>query len=231
RRLRRLALLVLVMLVGLAAFALTRSPVLDLDHIGVQGVEGQQMSEVRTVSGLTLGSPLLDVAPASVAAKVENLAWVRSAAVTRHWPGSVQIDITPRVPVATAAHGADTVAIDRTGQVIGPVTGSSVLPSLDLTPPAVGQTVPAPWRSALAVVADLPAPLLAEVTSARVGSAGIELTLQDGIEVRFGDASRLRAKSVALEALLDRAGRSSIRSIDVRVPANPSLTRTPGGGA
>lgn len=231
RRLRRLAMVVALVLVAGAAFGLTRSSVLDVDHIRVQGVDPGQESEIRAASGLTLGAPLIDVTPGSVVARVEDLAWVQSATVTRVWPGSVQIRITPRIPVATAGNGANAVTIDRSGRVIGAITGSAALPSLDLTPPAAGQTVSAPWRSALAVVADMPAPLLAEVTAARVGSNGIELTLRDGITVRFGDASRLRAKSVALKALLDQAGRTSIRSIDVRVPANPSLTRTPGGGA
>ena len=231
RRFRRFAMFVAVVLFGLAGFGLTRTSVLDVDHIRVQGADPGQESAVRTASGVTLGAPLVEITPASVAAKVENLAWVQTAKVTRVWPGSVQIVVTPRVPVAVAGTGADAVTIDRSGQVIGAITGPRVLPSLELAPPRVGQTVSAPWRSALVVVADLPAPLRAEVTSARVGSNGIELILRGGIEVRFGDGSRLRAKSVALQALLDQAGRSSIQRIDVRVPANPSLTRTPGGGA
>jgi cell division septal protein FtsQ len=59
----------------------------------------------------------------------------------------------------------------------------------------------------------------------------VELVLVDGIRVRFGPSDRHRAKFTALQALLDQAGRSTVRSIDVRVPTSPSLTRRAGTGA
>jgi cell division septal protein FtsQ len=60
-----------------------------------------------------------------------------------------------------------------------------------------------------------------------VGS-DVVLTLVDGITVRIGDTSRLTAKFVAVEALLDQAGRATIESLDVRVPSSPSLVPVPG---
>lgn len=231
RRLRWLTALVVVVVLGVAAFAATRSALLDVDHIGVQGAAPGQRAEARAAAGVSLGSPLVSVQPTSVATAIERLPWVDSASVVRRWPGTLEIRVTARVPIAVVGAGAAAVGVDRVGRSIGPAPAGTTLPVLGLPAVPTGRTVPASWRPALTVIAGLPADLRTEVTEGRVDREGIELVLRDGIQVRFGDASRLRAKGVALRALLDRAGRSSIDGIDLRVPAAPSLTRRPGGGA
>lgn len=227
RRRRRVGVgLGVVTLVG-GAYALTRTALVDVDRVEVVGVSGADASKVVAAAAVEPGTPLLDVHAPAVEERVEALAWVAEAHATRHWPGGVEVHVRPRVPVAVDPQGS---AVAADGHVIGtggPARPSS-LPRLDQRLGAPGSVAPAPVRRVVEVLAAVTPSLAGEVASGEVVGTDVVLTLVDDITVRIGDSSRLTAKFVAVEALLDQAGRSTIAGLDVRVPSSPSVAPVPG---
>ena len=89
----------------------------------------------------------------------------------------------------------------------------------------VGQVVgDAQARAAALIAGSLPANLRAAAAYARVNKAGnVRLVLRDGPLVDFGGGSRLKAKTLALKAVLASYAREHVTPtyIDVSVPDRP----------
>lgn len=225
RRLRWVlaAVAVVVLLVG--AFALTQSPVLDVDAVPVSGAAHTSTDDARTAAGIALGSPMVALDAPAAERRLEALPWVERATVTRSWPGTVRIALVERTPVAAVGSGDDAVAVDRDGRVLGSV-GDEDLPVIAGDAAAPGEDLSDTQRWVVATVAGLPAELRSEVAAASATPSGIRLTLTDDIEVRWGDSSQRTAKADALQVLLEQAGRTTIDTIDVSVPRAATVTRS-----
>lgn len=227
RRRRRLVLGLGVVTVVAGGYGVTRTALLDVDRVAVRGVEGPAAVAVRDLVAVEPGTALVDVDTAAVEDRVATLAWVADVDATRHWPGSLEVRVSARVPVAVDPDG---VTVDATGRVLGADGPGrpAHLPRLDQALGRPGTTVGPQARELVEVLAALPPALAPEVASGRLAGPDVVLTLVDGITVRIGDTSRLTAKFVAVEALLEQAGRSTIAGLDVRVPSSPSVKPAPG---
>ena len=234
RRLRILVIAIAVAAVVGGAYALTRSALLDLDQVEVNGVVGTQAAEVTTATGLELGTPLLDLDLDAATAAVTDLPWVLSAEVSRSWPGTVTVDIVRRTPVAVLPTGdgggvvidEEGVAIARTVNTLGElpvitVTASGGLGEVqDFALPAIPvvQSVPAdldPWIETFGIAYD--GGENGELVLDLVGTAVAELGLGTDIE----------AKLDALRTVLGRVDRACIAVIDVRIAELPLVQRDP----
>ena len=123
------ALLILVVLV----YALTRTSLLDVDRIEVEGA-GPRVTEwtVREVAGIEVGQPLFDLDLGAVDGRLTALPWVAEATVDREWSGTVRLRILERTPVVVAVNpvGAQ-VLLDAVGAVLDAVDpGAPVDPTL-----------------------------------------------------------------------------------------------------
>lgn len=228
RRLRRIVVASAVVVVAAVSFALLESPLLDVDHVNVGGVDGTRATAVSTAAGIERGAAMFDVDTGAAVRRVESLPWVLRARVERAWPGTIELTVTERDAIAVDDDGS---GLDATGRSIGPVTGSANLPTVVGASVAPGSDLSPALAPVLEVLDRVPERLRDEVESGTFSDGDVELVLTDGIRVRFGPSDRHRAKFEALEALLEQGRRASIRAIDVRVPSSPSLTRRAGSGA
>ncbi len=223
-------LLVLLTLV-IGGWFLTRTGLMDIDTIDVQGATHETPDEVVAASGLRLGDQLLDIDEGAVARSVEQLPWVATAEVAKGLDGVVSITITERVPEATVADAAGgRHLVDASGRLLGPDEGAiGGLVSLELVTAAEpGQTIEGA-DGAMAAIAALGAGTESRITRVKVEPDGtITLALNPQGVVLLGPPTDLQAKAVALATMLGQVEQGHLQSISVVDPDNPILVRTPG---
>lgn len=231
------------------------SPLVDLDHLEVQGLEGEPATAVREVSGLVVGTAMFGVRPAEVRRRVESLPWVAHADVDAHWPDTVVVTVMPQRPMAMM----EAPEVSRDGQPpgsgsvlmasgvvlapgdlgpLGPFTEG--LPRVSADPSYAGSNGPTGSGadySELAhdVLAQL-RPVTAEaVSELRVGASGsvtLVARMADGSSdaiLALGGPEDLPAKAIALESVLSGTVElACMERVDVSVPTRVTIMRSGG---
>ncbi|MGB0101848.1 MAG: FtsQ-type POTRA domain-containing protein [Nocardioides sp.] len=207
-----LVLLLGVLLVWLVYF----SSFLAVQGVDVQGTEQLSDEKVRAVAAVPAGEPLATVDLDRVRARVEALAPVRSADVSRAWPDQVLIAVEEREPVAVVEIAGQLRGMDEDGVVFRDyATAPPDLPRVQTG----GSTGSEALREAALVVAALPADLVAQVDHVEVATVDeIALELRDGRLVRWGSAADSDLKAEVLAGLL--LAREA-QTYDVSVPGLP----------
>jgi hypothetical protein len=242
RRLRRLVVLAVVTLVCLVAWGLSRSPLLDLDHLEVEGAERLSADAVIAATGFERGDALLDLDLGGATDRLAALPWVEQVTVDRSWRGTVRIQVVERRPVAVARAGAEGPAllVDADGQVLDTATAAD----LDRLPLVVGLEVGEPGSRldgldlvAVAVADRAGEGLLGWVDHIARDDAGLWLELREDAvvsaggspghpgRVQLGDGRELADQLLAAETVLARVELSCLAEIDVRVPSSPVVRR------
>lgn len=232
RRLRLLVAVGGVAVAGGAGWGATRSPLLDLDRVVVEGASHVSPDQVRLASRLRPGQALVDVDEKAVAAAVEALPWVKRATVRRRWPAQVTIGLTERAAVAaTAAQDGGFALVDASGRVLQLVDAPHAgLVELAGLPPAgrPGTRLRAEGVDALSVAVALPPALAARtagVGPAAGGAGEVELRLSPDGTVRLGPPENLVRKFEAVAVVLAQVDLRNLAVLDVRRPDSPVLTR------
>ncbi len=224
RRLHRVLAVAATLALGLGAWALVRSPLLDVDRVVISGTADTSADAVRSVTLDLIGRPLVDVDAGRTAADLEALPWVDEAHVERSWPSTVTVHVTERHPVAVAsgAHGSGRVLVDLDGRVLAPApaaTADLATVVLDGAAPAPGAELAPEARAALALAARAPA---------AVGLAGGVVTDVDGDlswdvpgvgRLHFGSLSRLDDKLLAAAVVVDAVPERPLGELDLREPS------------
>lgn len=239
RRLRRLLIAVGVTIVCAAAWGITRSPLLDVDHIEVVGAARTQVETIVAAGGIDRGDPISDLDLAAAAQGVNALAWVQSVEVSKSWGGTVVYDVVERQPAAVV-RAADGVSwlVDREAWVLDQATPADIeqLPLVvGAEPGATGDRIDETRRAAVEVATALSPGLVRWVEAVVVeadGSVWLDLSTPTGVEVelvdarvRLGDARDLTAQLVAAETVLSRVELECLAQVDVRVGSAPVVTR------
>lgn len=98
-----------------------------LETLSVEGNQRAAAAELVAASGLTAGTPLLDVDVDTVRALVESHPWVQQARVVRVPPSVVIVSVVEREPLLVAAAAGDTPwIVDATGLPFAPATPDDV---------------------------------------------------------------------------------------------------------
>lgn len=208
-----------VALVGVAAWVGLGSSAFALRTVTVDGVSRVTVHQVLARASLPQGRSLFLVDPAAVAQRVERLAPVARADVTRHWPHTLVIHVVERRPAAVVVSGSGAELID----VHGVVFASAPSPPPGLLKVQVAGAVPgagsAAARAAMTVVGALPAPLRAQVEQVEATSPDdISLALTRGRTVVWGSPDQSARKARVLGLLLRRhATRYDVSVPDVAV--------------
>jgi len=106
--------------VAAEAAGLVRGGLLRLEHATVVGARRIPAPDLVRAAGVARGTPLLDVDPRAVAARVEALAGVRVARVWRLPTGRLVIGVRERVPRARLAGPAAWQVVDDAGVPFAP---------------------------------------------------------------------------------------------------------------
>jgi len=210
-----LGVLALAIVIG-AAWALLGSSLLVVRHVRVAGSPRVPASEVRAAAGIKLGTPLARLNAAAATQRIERIAWVLAARVTRSWPDTVVISIRERTPALAVASAGQFDLVDVNGVVVTAVARRPAgLPLLrSAGAPAQLRGSPA-VRAAAQVLGHLPGSIRQQVTSVAATAADtVTLHLRGRVTVLWGSASDAAAKARELRALM----RTSARYYDVSSP-------------
>lgn len=206
RRLRRWVAvaipLLVVALVGAAAWVLLASPFVAVTTVQVVGTQRLSADQVRQAADIPVGRSLLRLDLSGAEHRVEQLRVVRSASVTMTWPHTVVVTVVERTPVATAQTAAGSWwLLDQDGVAV--TQASSRPPGLVLVRLDPTTTAPSTLTAAAAVAAALPASLRAAVEDVTAQTPdSVRLDLVGGGLVRWGSAQDSATKAQVLIALL-----------------------------
>lgn len=211
-----LVLLVLALLTG-GAWLVFFSSVMAVRGTDVTGVEVLSHDEVEQAAQVPTGVPVATVDLDAIQARVEQLAPVRSADVSRAWPDTIAIEVTEREAV---------VAVDREGVWRGVDDQGVVFRDYAEQPegmPTVtmrAATSVEALSEAAQVVGALPDDILTRVERLEVGSIDrIVLQLRNGDRVSWGSADQADDKARVLQVLLEQEG----STYDVTAPGRPTV--------
>jgi cell division protein FtsQ len=214
-----------------AAWGVSRSPLLDVDHVRLTGAKYTQPLSVIQTAGSLPGRPMIDLDEGAAASQIERLPWIADARVRREWPNTVVIDVRERAPAASVpAKSGGWALVDGTGRVLEPVGEAPAdRPLLEGVPPAgePGTEVSPGTRAPLEVARALtPAMRLYVAVVVRASDGELQLRLRSEGVVHLGDRDALAAKLLAAETMLAHVDDSNaVAALDVRVPESPVLTR------
>lgn len=222
RRLRIVIAVVGVVAVLIVAFAVSVSPLFDIDRVVVKGTARTTAAQVATAGGVHSGDAMLWLHVGEAEQAISALPWIRDARVEREWPGTVTIVVTERTAVGWVDTGSGPALVDRTGRVLERETE----PPTDL-PQIVAPKVVPPVGARIAPTVG------AEVAGrlegfARTGTRAITLTqggvilgLVSGPDIRLGEPTHVDTKIRAAIAVLTALDGEAVAYIDVTVPSNP----------
>jgi cell division protein FtsQ len=205
--------------VGAAAWILFGSPLLVVRSVTVSGTRLVPRSEVLASSGVQLGTPLIRVNTARAAARIEQIAQVRSVQVTRSWPNRLVIVVRERTPVLVLpAYGGGYELADAHGVVLRRVARRPAdLPLYPTVAPEGALRGDPDLTAAATVLGELPARLRRSVISVTAPHPDqVTLRLAGGVTVLWGDTGRAGIKARELAVLR----RSHLRYYDVSAPGS-----------
>ncbi len=236
-----------VLLVAAAGVGVLHSPLTDVDAVRVRGVERLTTAEVVEATGLPEGSAMYAVDPAAVEERVGELPWVERARVAVRWPSTVEVRVVERPVLAVVTQGDHAYLVGRGGMVtratavpdddagpsifadVGSADGS-VAPRVEI--PAdesvrVGQRLSGGVGRAVEMLAAIPSAFRPVVTAAEIDELGeLHFTVGLAAKVQMGTPDEAAAKFSSLETMLGGGVLlDCITDLDLRVPADPRITR------
>jgi cell division protein FtsQ len=212
-----LAVVLLVLLLVGAIWLVYFSSYLAVQGVKVSGVEQLSAEQVEHAAAVPDGEPLVKVDLDRIRARVQSLAPVRSADVSRQWPDTVLITVVEREPVAVVEIGGTLRGMDADGVIFRSYAKApATLPRVQ-TSTATGSEA---LREGALVVAALPGGLAAKVDHVDVKTVDeISLVLRDGRKVEWGSAEQTEQKAAVLADLLTAV---DAKHYDVSVPGQPT---------
>ena len=231
RSLKLLWLLLVVLVLGVGAYATTQSSFLSVGEITVKGVEKRVTEEeVLEVADINQGDSMFGLDLAKADENVTSLPWVSEVTVERKWPRSILITLKEREPsVIAVIPNGEKFLLDRSGVVLDQVNQNDAsLPVIRVDEVGVLGTqisgITPLLRAAEEVTSDLGAWILALAPT----GGGVRAELVGGVVAELGIGTDFRDEMRSLATVLTRVQLSCIEVIDVSIHQNPVITRTQG---
>jgi cell division protein FtsQ len=193
------------------------SPVLVARSVKVEGVPPGDVSKIQSRAAVPIGTPLAKVSTLVIAERVIASPMLAEVTVSRSWPSTIVISVTPKVPVLAVINlKGEVQVVDSQGvayaTVSAPPRGVPLITTVE-SPPSVES-----MRAAAAVLRALPVVQRRQVSKVTVmGPNMVTLKLGD-ITVVWGGASQPELKVKVMTALLRQ---KDVGTIDVSAPRTP----------
>jgi cell division protein FtsQ len=202
------------LVVGGLVWLVYGTSVLGVRDVRVVGARTLSAFEIEQAAAVPARAPLARVDLDAIRNRVQALAPVDRAVVSRSWPSTVVVDVVEREPVAAVPSGKDFVLVDDDGVAYRTVgRAPRGLPVAKLAAPAPADVN---TRAALTVLSAISPELRGQLVAISVAApARIQLELRRGRTVIWGDDTASDTKSQVATALL--RGKGDV--IDVSAPS------------
>ena len=137
--------------------------------------------------------------------------------------------VTPNLrasqPTAVIGSGEEAVAVAADGTLMGwyPVPETTSLPRLPLAEPPANGRLGGPVLEQARVLGAAPSELRRYVERSYYGESGVDVVLDSGIELRFGDDSQAARKWKAAAAVLADPEVEALDYVDLHAPRHPAI--------
>jgi cell division septal protein FtsQ len=217
-----LGLVVLVLAVGLGGYAVVNAGYFKVRTVEVAGASNISVDEIVLATG-AVWQNLYSVDVAGAQRRVAAIPGIREARVEQVWPRRLRVTVEERVPVAVWRTGGSNHAVDLDGTVLDFFAEPAMLTihQTDSTGGLLaGDRVDGDAVSlALRLRDSLPATIGQQATRFEwTQRAGLEITTDKGVRVRFGDGGDVEYKLSVWRGVLDqaRAAKAVVTEIDLR---------------
>ncbi len=231
RSMKFLWISLVLLVLGVGAYAATQSSFLSVEEIKVEGTEIRVTeAEVLEAAGVKQGDSMIGLDLAKIDEGVTSLSWVSEVTIERKWPRTILITLKEREPsVIAVLPNGQKFLLDRSGVVLDEFHESSdLLPFIRVDEVGVLGTqisgITPLLRAAEEVTPDLGAWILALAPT----GGGVRAELVGGVIAELGIGTDFRDEMRSLATVLTRVQLSCIEVIDVSIHQNPVITRTQG---
>jgi cell division protein FtsQ len=206
------------------------SPALALKTITLDGNRLAGTETLQAVLAPLRDKPLTQISSKQVKDLLAPVPQIQSVSVEARPPSTLLVHIVEREPVAMLKSDAGFVLVDPEGVQLATVAdqASASLPLIDGGTAATGQQT---FRAITTVLAALPASVLARLEHASASSPdAVELNLNDGKKIIWGNAGDKELKAKVLESLLNapaptalpgKPAPAEIQVYDISAPRHP----------
>jgi hypothetical protein len=133
--------------------------------------------------------------------------------------------LLPVQPTSVIGAGSDAIGVSSSGLILTwlPAPEEGTLPGLPLAEPPVSGRLSGSMLQQARVLGAAPTELRPYIESSFYGDSGVDVVLEAGVELHFGDASQAAAKWRAASTVLADPAVTTLDYIDVYVPSRPTI--------
>jgi cell division protein FtsQ len=217
------ALLALVLLAAVAYGGWTwlrDSSLAEVREVEVSGSTSSEQPQVRAaLESAGRDMTTLHVREGVLRTAVAQYDSVAGLEITTDFPHTLRIRVREHIPVAVLVTGDREIAASGDGLLLRGVVADGDLPVIRMDAPPTGERIGnTNTRTALAIAAAAPDELRRRIDRLWTGPRGMMLSLVDGPDVIFGDASGARGKWYAATRVLADPSAAGATYLDVRIP-------------
>ena len=195
---------------------------LGIAQVEIKGHSFTTDAAINEALDLPSGNSMLSFDGAAARRRIEQLAWIDTASITRVLPDRLQITVTERKAFARWQRADGIYLIDRTGRVLSPVHtgGASHLPLV------IGEGA-APAAEALLMLVDRYPEIASRLdTAERVDGRRWTLRLEGGLAIHLPSESEAAALDrVTATGIAQGLSALSATVVDLRVPSRMIVNR------
>ena len=204
-------------------------PLLGISDVTVKGYTGDYPAEVQQSAEMVAGTGSMVRLPSGdMRTALTRFPGVLDTEIERDWPWSITVRVTMGAPVAIlTVKGGGRYLISPSGQVMGKAGNRAGLPVITVASyPQSGVLTANGQRAALRFIGWLPPEIAGRIRDLHAVGGGLEASLNNGLELRLGGATKLAEKAQALVAVLSQADPKALDAaayLDLSNPSRPML--------
>ena len=204
-------------------------PLFGISDVTVKGYTGDYPAEVQQSAEMVAGTGSMVRLPSGdMRTALTRFPGVLDTEIERDWPWSITVRVTMGAPVAIlTVKGGGRYLISPSGQVMGKAGNRAGLPVITVASyPQSGVLTANGQRAALRFIGWLPPEIAGRIRDLHAVGGGLEASLNNGLELRLGGATKLAEKAQALVAVLSQADPKALDAaayLDLSNPSRPML--------